>query len=147
MRRVSSNMTLLLRIFVPTIWIVFFGLFTLAVLFANPENSPLFGRLYVKLIFVVSFLIFLGFLYLTVLKIKRVDMGPDSFQVTNYFKTFKYPYTDISSVKERDFLFFKTVVIRLKAKGSFGNKIIFVANMMRYRSFIKEFPQVFQHLA
>ena len=58
MIRVSSNLTLVLKIFIPTMWIVFFGMLTVAILLADSGDNPLFGNPIFKLGAALFFIFF-----------------------------------------------------------------------------------------
>lgn len=146
MYRISSNWTLFLKVFFPTSWITFFGSLTIAILLAGPGELPLGGGLVFKLIFTSCFLIFLIFLLLTVMRLKRVDFGDDGIYVSNYFKTYRYGYEDVSKIKENNLGLFILGTIELKEKGSFGKKIHLLISKIHYQAFLEKHPEKFQHL-
>lgn len=127
MLRLSSNMTLVLKVFIPTFWIVFFTLFLIAIFISDSEALPLFHFPLYRYGFVAFYLLFLAFLYFTFIQLKRVDMDSESIYVTNYIKTYRYPLADIKSFKMVDNIIFKLGIIELHAKGKFGKKIYFYA--------------------
>lgn len=147
MQRVSSNLTLALKIFLPTVWVTFFGLFTIAILFAENANLPFGGGTLIRLSFLVGFLLFLFLMYVSVLRLKRVEFGDDGIYVSNYFKTYRYKYIDIESIKESDYLILKVAVIKLKEKGQLGLKLPFIISGVHYDDFIKNHPSYFEHLS
>ena len=67
--------------------------------------------------------------------------------VTNYFKNFKYPWSNIENIEERDFVLFRTIHLVLKQPGTFGKKITFVASRRKFNAFIKENPHLFEPFA
>ena len=140
MQRVSSNYTIFFKLFISTVWLVFFGLFTVATLIIENENNRFFNTIQFKIGTVLFYLIGAIFLYFTFLKLKRVDFGEDHFMVSNYFKTYKYPYTDIESLKVNNYIIIKTVHINLKGGGSFGNKITFLPQSIFLNDFIGSHP-------
>ena len=146
MQRVSSNYTIIFKLFLPTIWLVFFGLFMVASLFIDVEFNPFFNTLKFKLGLILFYLVGAVFLYFTFLKLKRVDFGKDRFYISNYFKTYKYDYKDIKSVKRNNYGVIKTVNIILRSKGSFGKKISFVPQSKFLMTFIREHAEHFKHL-
>ena len=147
MQRVSSNLTLALKIFLPTVWVTFFGLFTIAILFAENANLPFGGGNFIRVGFLVGFLLFLLLMYVSVLRLKRVEFGDDGIYISNYFKTYRYKYIDIESIKESDYLILKIAVIKLKEKGQLGLKLPFVISSVHYDDFIKNHPSYFEHLS
>jgi hypothetical protein len=140
MQRVSSNYTILLKLFIPTVWLVFFGLFTLATLFIENEDNPFFNTTQFKIGTVVFYLVGAAFLYFTFLKLKRVDFGEDHFLVSNYFKTFKYYYKDVVTLKVNNYIILKTMHLKLRGKGSFGKKITFLPQSKYLSEFLGTHP-------
>ena len=132
--------------FIPAAWITFFGLMTVAFLFVDQGFLPFGGGPIVRFGFLIVFLFFLALIYLFLLPLKRVDMSDDGIYVSNYFKTYRYQYIDIESIKERDLLFRKLGTITLKQKGKFGRKIRFLISPVHYSDFIKAHPDLFSHL-
>ena len=90
MQRVSSNLTLLFKIFIPTAWIAFFTPMTIAFLIAERANLPFGGGTVVRIGFLVGFLLFLLLIYYLLLPLKRVELAQDGIYVSNYFKTYRY---------------------------------------------------------
>ncbi len=146
MVRVSSNFTIVLKLFIPTAWITFFGLMTVAFLFVDNGFLPFGGGPVVRFGFLTIFLFFLALIYFFLLPLKRVDMGKDGIYVSNYFKTYRYQFLDIESISEQDLLFRKLGTIKLKQKGKFGKKIRFLVSPVHYRDFINDHPDLFAHL-
>lgn len=146
MQNVSSNWTLALKLCLPTVYICFFGGFTLAVFFTEvqfvgPLPAPIFKLL------LCGILVFgVGFLYWSVMRLKRVAMDPHFLYATNYFKNYRYPYHNIEKVVESDWLLFKTVHVYFKEPGSFGKKISFLVNKKRFQTFLNEHPEVVKEL-
>lgn len=147
MQQVSTSLTIFLKFFVPVFWTIFFFGFTLAVwlldsgTFAGmPIQTFRYGILVFLLLGVVVF-------YFTVLQLKRVEMDQTHIFVTNYFKNFKYPWSNIENIEERDFIVFRTIHLVLKEPGTFGKKITFVASRRKFNTFIKENPHLFKQFA
>ena len=80
--RVSSNLTLVLKIFLPTLWIAFFGLLTLAIFFSSGKENLLFGDWTFKLSVLGLFLVFLVFIYFTIMKLLRIEFAEETFAAT-----------------------------------------------------------------
>lgn len=142
MERVSTNATLFLKIFVPIFWMVFFGAFTVAVFvydfeyFGNIPKVPFrIGALFFYLSGVLMF-------YLTLMRLKRVEMDELYIYVTDYFKHYRYPYHNIEKLEESTFLFLQIITIHLKTPGNFGKKITFVSSKARYASFFESHPNL-----
>ncbi len=141
MQRISSNSTLFLKIFFPTFWIVFFGIFTIAVLMAK---APHFGsvpagtfKAGLALFFVAGLVV----LYFTLLQLLRVELDELYVYASNYFKTFRYPYHNVEKITERDFGLFHLVRIHLKTPGKFGAKLTFLLDETMLKSFLEKHPE------
>ena len=141
MRQVSSNLTLVLKIFFPTFWLVFFGLLAIAVWLSSTEPGDMLGRIDLKLGVTAFFLTGAALLYFTFLQLKRVEMDGEFIFATNYFKSVRYPWADVEKILQQPFLGFYIVYVHLKAPGSFGRKLIFLASRTRWRLFQEEFPE------
>ncbi|GAB5551543.1 MAG: hypothetical protein Sapg2KO_11340 [Saprospiraceae bacterium] len=142
MERISGNQTLFLKFFVPVFWIVFFGAFTLASLFFKFNyvgNIPaIYFRIGVVFFYISGLLMFV----FTLMRLVRVEMGPDSIYVTNYFKHVQYPFSSVSSIEVSRFAFLKIGVVQLKEKGLLGQKLNFVVNTSRLEDYWEKYPEV-----
>jgi hypothetical protein len=146
MVHVSSNLTLVFRIFIPTFWLAFFGLFTIAVFVLD---TSYFGNIPAFLFRVgtVAFYIIGSFLiYFSLLKLKRVEMDEWFVFATNYFKTYKYPWHNVERLEERDLIIFQLVTVHLKEPGSFGKRLLFLASRKRFRLFLETHPAITKEL-
>ena len=142
MYHVSSNLTLLLKFFIPVFWIVFFGAFTIAVL---ASQNAYFGNIpafIFKLGALTFYLLGILLLYLYLLRLKRIEMDGEGFIASNYFKSFRYPWEDVEYLTVFDLTLMQFVRIRLKATGSFGKSIPFVASRRRLKEFSLAFPEL-----
>ena len=146
MQRVSSNLTIFFKIFLPTSWIAFFGPMTIAFIIAENANLPFGGGALVRFGFLGGFLLFLLLIYIFLIPLKRVEFSSDGIYVSNYFKTFRYQYMDLKKVTEFNLGFFTLGTLVLKEKGKFGKKIRFLISMVNYRDFINNNPSLFNHL-
>lgn len=142
MQRISSNITLFLKIFLPTFWLAFFGAFTIAVLLSNVDQFPLFNFLYFKLGLAAFFLAGIGLFYFSVIQLKRVELDEDFIYASNYFKTYRYPYNNIEKMTERDLGLFSLVKIHLIAPGKFGKRIPFILDEAMLNDFLGRNPAV-----
>lgn len=141
MERVSSNLTLFFKIFIPVFWIVFFGAFTVASLlfkFAYVGNIP---ALYFRIGVVIFYLSGLLMFYFTLMRLTRVEMGPETVYVTNYFKHVQYPFASIESIEISRFGFFRVGILTLKEKGELGKTLRFLVNGRRLAEFREKYPQ------
>jgi len=139
--RLSSNWTLILKIFIPIIWITFFSSFLLGSFLANaievPQLTTNTFRIGVSL-FVLGGIIFF---YFTFFKLKRADANGEFIFISSYFKTYRYTLDSIKKYVIYDHLVFKAVHIVLKEKGSLGKRFIFIPKMLHFDLFVKETEQ------
>lgn len=135
MNRLSSNFTIVLKIFLPLFWIVFFGLFVVASFVTNPIEAPQIANDKFRLqsfIFVFSGIVFFTF---TFFRLKRVDGDEQGVYISNYFKTYKYTFDSIEKIVIYNHLILKAAHLTFRNKGSFGKKIIFLPYMINLKEF------------
>ena len=142
MERVSTNFTLLLKLFIPTFWTVFFGAFTAAIWFTDTRNLGALPEIPLKIGAIIFFLTGVVLLYFTLFKLKRVEMDPEFIYVTDFLKHFRYPYHNIEKIEELDYFVFTLVKIHLKQSGYFGKKITFIPSKKRFQSFLNHHPEI-----
>jgi len=140
MHRISSNLTLLLKIFIPTLWISFFGVFTIAFLFTNIKQLDAF--LYYKVGMLIFFLAFTAIFYFTVMQLKRVELDKGHIYASNYLKTYRYSYDSVEKMTERDMWLFTLVKIHLKSPGKFGKKMSFLLDEAMLKDFLEKNPEM-----
>jgi hypothetical protein len=139
--RVSSSWTLFYKIFLPTIWIAFFGSLTLIAITMNTLGA-ISSHIAVKLGVLAFFLSGLALLWFTLMDLKRVELAEDAFYVTNYFKTFKYSYQSLKEVKEFDLIFLHITLFKFVAKTAFGTKIFFIQRRKVWTGFLQANPDL-----
>ena len=142
MQQVSSNLTLPFKLFIPIFWLVFFGLLTISAWVVSPETGGALASMNLRLAITAIFLTGAGVLYLTLLRLKRVEMDQEFVFVTNYFKSVRYPWSHIERLVQQQFLFFPIVYIHLKEPGSFGRRLVFLGSRSRWRIFLEEYPEI-----
>lgn len=142
MYRVSSNSTIFFKLFLPTFWIVFFGLFTAFTFFYDDSQILLLTLPEFKYGILAFYFIFIILLYFTIIRLKRVEMGPDHYYVSNYLKNYKLIYEDIKEVSQISLGKFTLVKFHLAGKSSLGKSIIFLANSFLYQNFLNSHPEV-----
>lgn len=91
MQQVSSNLTLVFKLFFPIFWVVFFGLLTLSAWVVSPESGGALARWDIRLVISAVFLSGVGLLYFSLWKLKRVEMDADFVFATDYFRTVRNP--------------------------------------------------------
>lgn len=142
MQRVSSNITIFLKFFLPTTWFVFFTTFTISLHTIEPSLLPVLTEPIFKYTFTALYLIFFIIIYFTIFQLKRVELAPDYYVVTDYFKTIRLIYKDIDKVSYIDMGRFSLVTFYLKSKSTFGRKISFIASSYLLTSFLEVNPTV-----
>jgi len=129
-----------MRIVLPTIW--FTSILSIVVLlgFAINGKAGLFGNPFIW----IGLLLILGcgfaFIKLLLWRFYRVDMDRSFVYVSNYFKTYKYPFTAVESITDSKTLPGRVFCIHLKTTGSFGKNIYFLASQVLWQDFQKEHP-------
>ena len=140
MQQVSSNLTLMLRLFFPVLLGVFFGALTVYLwVDRRAYYGPIDGTA-LRLVVTAAYLGLMAFFYLTVWRLRRVEMSRDWVYVTDYFRQARYPWTNVAGVTETPLGFLRLVRVRFHAPGSFGESALFVASGSRWRLFKEEHP-------
>ena len=142
MNRVSSQLTIVLRIALPTIWFTAILATLVMLTWAVRGRAGLFSNPYIWL--GIIFVIGSGFVFVRFLlwRLYRIDMDGEHLYVSNYFKTFKYPYSEVVSIMDAGILKDRIYRITLKSKGSFGQKLYFVASKVLWLDFKEEHPEL-----
>ena len=146
MQRVSTNLTLFYKIFIPTFWIVFFGAVLVASLLLPYQYVGNIPRLSFQIGMVLFFASGVAVLYFTLMSLKRVELDRDFLYATNYFKTYRYPYHNIEKIEVSRFLFFSTATVHLRKGGSFGRRFRFVPSLFCLKDFLETHPDIGAHL-
>ncbi|WP_020534734.1 hypothetical protein [Lewinella cohaerens] len=142
MQRISTNATIFFKFFIPVFWLVFFGAFLAAVFAYGAEMASGFASTGFRIGAVLFYFSGLALFYFTLFPLKRVEADNDFLYVTNYFKTFRYPWHNIESISDSTFLFFTIARVELKEKGNFGKKMSFMASRRLYQDFWKEHSEL-----
>ena len=135
MNRLSSNWTLILKIFIPVFWLMFFGALTFAVFITNPLDVPQFTTKAFKMEMVIILISGLLFFAFTFFRLKRVDADDKNIYISNYFKTYKYPSDSIDKIIIYNHLILKVAHLHFKGRSSFGKKIFFIPFQSNLREF------------
>jgi hypothetical protein len=141
MFQLSSGTTLFYKIFLPCIWLAFFGTFVLAVFMLEDDYIGGYPIEYFRIGLVLFFLLGFVFFWFTVFKLKRVDASDTHFHISNYFKNFRYPVADIESIRVRDIGIATVAKMTLLAEGSFGKKIYFLLSKRNVQKYLVAFPE------
>ena len=146
MQRVSSQLTIVLRIVLPTVWLTTILSIVILLSWAVRGKAGLFGNPFIWISLAVILGTGFAFIKFLLWRFYRIDMDSRFIYVSNYFKTYKYPFSDIEFIRDSKTLPGRVFCIHLKAKGSFGQKIYFLASQVLWIDFLKEHPEVKQML-
>ena len=136
--QLSSNTTLLWRIFLPVFGTVFFTGLLLAFWLTDEEDLYLpYPAIWPRSILAVVWLVWIFYVRRTLWPLKRIDADDTHLYVTNYWTTLRYPWTDVESLTERKLGRRAVVALRLKAPGRFGQDILFLPGS-HYRAWMEE---------
>jgi hypothetical protein len=138
MQRLSSSWTIFFKLFVPVFWVVFFTTLGIATLTIGGDSIGIFSTSVYQwglLIFLVSGYVFLFF---TFYQLKRVDADDQYVYISNYFKTFRYPYSSIKGYRVSRLILFKLVRLHFTKKGSLGKSIVFLPSRSHFAEFARE---------
>lgn len=138
----SSKWTLFFKLFIPVLWASFFGALTIAIQFIEEPLFETMTNATFRIVAAISFLIVALVIYLSIFQLKKVDADETHIYVSNYFKTFKYPLTDISKITELDLGLFPLLKVSFKAKTYFGKSFRFLADTKRLQLYLDNYPKV-----
>lgn len=139
MLRLSSNLTLFLKLFLPVFWTtILVGLTTVAWFAPEhyfggiPLRSLRWGMLFTLMTAVVSFWVLFW-------PLKRVETDGSDLYVSNYFKTARYNLRDeVVAMHERRLLL-RYCTVELSGKGTFGRTFRFIVTRKQFDNFRAEF--------
>jgi len=137
-KQLSSSLTLMWAVAVPTMWFAFFGIFALAIFVSSRSYYGFVSATILKIIIPLILLAGLLLMFITVMKFRRIDIDADFLYATNYIKTYRYPWHNVKSIKTKKGLFFNKGIISLKEGGKFGANMTFLLSNRRWREFINE---------
>lgn len=141
MQRVSSNLTLALVIFLPVVWLTFFGALTLTFWFYQLDYYGTIPGPALRVGLLLFMIASVLFFYFANWKLKRVETDEHFIYVTNYVKHVRYPLHQVASVGKRDWKLFRTITIYLKVPGSFGSRITFIPSGRFFEEYIARHPE------
>ena len=142
MQRISTNLTLFFKFFIPVFWLVFFGAFLAAIFLYGEEMASGFASTSFRIGAVAFYLSGLILFYFTLFPLKRLEADAEFLYATNYFKTLRYSWDSVEKIKESKFLFFTLGTVVLKEKGLLGKNLRFIASNRNYRQYWEENPEV-----
>jgi hypothetical protein len=141
-RQLSTSWTLALRIFLPTLWLAFFGTFLIAITFSDKGHIGDFSISHLRLSLLIFILVFAFIFWKTILRLRRIDADSEYLYVTDYFKNRRYLHSDVDKIELTTGILFKYATLVLKGTGYFGNRIIFLASKKRLEMFLEENPNL-----
>jgi len=144
MQRVSSQLTIVLRIAIPTIWLSTILSIAILLSWAVRGKAGLLANPFIWIGLILILGSGIALVKLLLWRFYRVDMNGQYVYVSNYFKTYKYPFSEIESISDSKSLPGRVFLITLKAKGSFGRYIYFLAAQELWKDFLKENPGLFE---
>jgi hypothetical protein len=141
MQRVSSQLTIILRVALPTTWLTLILSITILLGWTIRGKAGLMANpiIWISLLIILG----TGFVFIKFLlwRLYRIDLDNHFLYISNYFKTYKYDLTDIESIRESKILPGRIFCIRLKSKGSFGKNIYFLAAQSLWKDYIDTHPE------
>ncbi len=146
MQRISSNLTIFYKLFLPTFWFIFMGCLTAFVVFSDSQTTPLFPDFNSKMIFLGLFVLFGILIYFSIFQLKRMDANASGFFISNYFKTYKYSFADVEDIKYLDLPFFKLMRIKMKGKTAMGKHFMVLYKKLYWTDYKEQYPALVQHL-
>lgn len=140
MNRVSSQLTIVLRIVLPTIWLTSIVSTIILLMWAVRGKAGLFGNPYIWI--GIAFIIGSGVAIVKIflLRLYRIDLDKSHLYISNYFKTYKYPYSEVESIQDSKVLPGRIYCITLRSKGSFGKNIYFLTSQALWADFKSQYP-------
>jgi hypothetical protein len=142
MHRISSNTTLFFKIFLPTFWMVFFGIFTLAVLMTDGIYIGGLSPIALKIGTLLFFVAGSGALYFSVLQLKRVELDDLYLYASNYFSVYRYPFHNIEKVEFRNIGIATLANVFLKIPGKYGRSISFLLDRDMWLKLLEQHPEI-----
>ena len=120
MERVSSQLTIFLRIALPTIWMTTVLSLMVLLAVAVSGKAQIFSNPIVLGSLAFILVTGIAFIYFFLWRFYRVDMDERFVYVSDYFRTYKYSFNDIESITGSSWAPTRVFIIHLKSKGSFG---------------------------
>lgn len=142
MQRLSTNLTLFFKFFIPVFWLVFFGIFILAAFTFGQDIAAVFKQTSFRIGALVFYLSGAALFYFLLFPLKRIEADGQYIYVTNYFKSYRYSWNSVEQVKESNFLVFTVGQIVLKEAGAFGKQLPFIASNRYYEKFWQAYPSL-----
>jgi hypothetical protein len=125
---ISSNATLLYKLFLPFFLTAFLGALCVAAWYDTEGGfmADILPKNVGNIIFTSIFLAWLWFAAAKLWSLRRVEADAEHIYVSDYWHTAKYGREDIVSVSERKRGWIPMATIHLRGKGRFGKDIRFI---------------------
>lgn len=146
MQRISTNLTLFYKIFIPVFWVVFFGTAVISFFVEGAKQYGGIDGMSFRLGLLAFFISGLIILYFSFWQLKRVEMGPEGVYCTDYFKHVRYSWDSIKGIRTQKLLFFTMFSIDLHQKGKFGKTIHFFGKEKTWNAFLDQHPSLFEEI-
>jgi hypothetical protein len=146
MTRISSNLTLVFRLFIPVFFAAFYGVFTIVTWIGNPEDLGYLGQPLFRYSNTAFFFSAATILFLTVWKLKRIEFTETHIYVTNYFKTYRYVLEDIASMNKTNLFLFSTLTIKFHSRTYFGKSVVCMIAPANYKNWANQNESLIERL-
>ena len=146
MRRLSSNLSILFRLFLPLIYMVFFGCMIIGSFLVSVNDAPLVSNSIFRYGLLGTYIVFVLLFRFTIMRLKRVDADNEAIFVSNYFKTYRYTWPSIKKLTTVNLLLFDIIYIHFNEKSKFGKKVFFLASRSLVKSFFVENTELFPYI-
>ena len=141
--KLSSSLTFYHKVLLPALWVIGFGLGTLAIWFdffdqpSKPDEE-------IKLIFSAVWIVGSAIMLRDTYRLKTVIVDNDDLVVKDFTRVVRIPLRDINHISESRFFNPKTISITVNPPCEFGDKIVFIPRFTFHFSFIllREHPIV-----
>ncbi len=134
--RISSNLTLFYKFFLPIFWIVFFGAVTVTIWALSVRIGNLSPMTF-AIIATIFYLAGILFFYWATLRLHRIEIDENYIYISNYFKHYRYLHKDIEKIIRKKRPIFSTAQVHLKGKGSLGKRIRFIPSSSLFDDFFQ----------
>lgn len=144
MLRLSSNLTLALKIFIPVFWTTLLAASTLMAWFGPEQYFSWLDLPSLRWGLLVTLLMATLLFRFAFWPLKRVETDDVHIYVSDYFKTARYRWdSDVVTLhQERFLLLFPVAFLELKGKGSFGRKPFFLLRRKALKQLKTAYPEL-----
>jgi hypothetical protein len=144
MEDLTWGLTFFYKFVFPTVTIGILSLITL-LMFVDPDGWEGTGpdvrdiRWFLLGIIVVL----TGFMYRTLIRLKRVSIAPNEFVITNYLHTIRVPFRDVERASASVMMFPQFIWLHFRRPTKFGNSIVFMPNKQPWA--VSAYKQLMPH--